>query len=89
MEVNTLVSRAFADLSVTKNPIDGGGDPPGEPPPPPTNMDIIANELKKLFPANCRFANYHIDIRAVAADTEVVDIARVPVCLIEKNWREF
>jgi type IV pilus assembly protein PilY1 len=91
MDVNTLVSRAFADLAISKAPppTGGDGDPPTDPPPPPSNLDIIADELKKLFPSNCRFANYSIDIRAIAADTEVVDVARVPVCLIEKNWREF
>jgi hypothetical protein len=88
MNINTLVSRAFADLAISKSP-PPGGTPSPPPAPPPANLQLIMDELKKLFPSNCRFANYRIDIRAVAADTEVVDIAPVPVCLIEKNWREF
>jgi hypothetical protein len=90
--VNTLISRAFADLAVSRKPPGGDGTPPGEDPPPdelPADLALIMEELKKLFPSNCRFANYRIDIRAVAADTEVVEVAPVPVCLIEKNWREF
>ena len=92
LTVNTLVSQAFADLSVTKNQPDP--DDPTSPDPTPDdgltdNLRAVMEDLKKLFPANCRFANYRIDIRAVAADTEVVDIAPVPVCVIEKNWREF
>ncbi|MDH3254563.1 MAG: PilC/PilY family type IV pilus protein [Acidobacteriota bacterium] len=92
MDVNTLVSRAFADLAISKNDPSDPNVPPDQEPPPnelPANLQLIMDELKKLFPANCRFANYRIDIRAVAADTEVVDVAPVPVCLIEKNWREF
>jgi hypothetical protein len=87
--INTLVSKAFADLAAPPVPPGGDGTPPPEPDPLPPNMQLVLDELKKLFPSNCRFASYRIDIRAVAADTEVVDIAPVPVCVIEKNWREF
>jgi len=46
-------------------------------------------ELKTLFPNECRFANYRIDIKTIASDTGVVFIAPVPVCLMERNWKEF
>jgi len=88
--VNTLVGTAFADLSSTKNPPIDGAPPPTSPPDElPPNRQLIFDELKKLFPSNCRFANYRIDIRALASDTQVVEVAPVPVCVIEKNWREF
>ena len=88
--VDTLIGKAFADLSATQNaPSSGGGSPPPPPDPLPPNRQLIFDELKKLFPSNCRFANYRIDIRAIASDTEIVEVAPVPVCIIEKNWREF
>ncbi|MCH7664603.1 MAG: hypothetical protein IH936_01535, partial [Acidobacteria bacterium] len=88
--VDTLIGKAFADLSATQNAPSGGGNPPPSPPPPlPPNRQLIFDELKKLFPSNCRFANYRIDIRAIASDTEIIEVAPVPVCIIEKNWREF
>ena len=49
----------------------------------------IMNGLKALFPANCKFANYRIDIKTIAADTSLEFIAPVPVCIIERNWKEF
>jgi Tfp pilus tip-associated adhesin PilY1 len=89
MTVNTLVSKAFADLATTRKPPSGDDTTNPAPPPLPPDMQLVMDELKKLFPSNCRFASYRVDIRAVAADTEVVEIAPVPVCVIEKNWREF
>jgi hypothetical protein len=47
------------------------------------------NKLKTLFPRNCKFANYRIDIKTIAADTGVYLIAPVPICIIEKNWKEY
>jgi hypothetical protein len=45
--------------------------------------------LQDLFPENCRFTNQRIDVRLVTSDTKVRRIAAVPVCVIEKNWKEF
>jgi hypothetical protein len=47
------------------------------------------DNLKKLFPENCRFANYRVDIKTIAADTRVERIAPIPICLVEKNWKEY
>ncbi len=94
-QATTLVTEAFAELGPTKNPIDSSDEEPpeGEPPPPddelPQDLIDVMNELKRLFPDNCRFANYRIDIKTISADTGILHIAPVPVCIIEKNWREF
>jgi hypothetical protein len=53
------------------------------------NMMRVMETLKELFPAACKFANYRVDIKTVAADTSLQFIAPVPVCLIERNWKEF
>jgi len=48
----------------------------------------VMEELKKLFPQNCKFTNYRLDIKTISSDTGVVFIAPVPVCIVEKNWKE-
>jgi hypothetical protein len=45
--------------------------------------------LKGLFPDNCRFGNFTLNLKTVRSDTGVVFIAPIPVCIIEKNWKEF
>ena len=52
-------------------------------------MAALSQELQKNFPVSCRFANYTQDVQTIRDDTEVVCIAPVPVCLQEKNWKEY
>ena len=49
----------------------------------------VMNALMGLFPENCKFANYRIDIKTIAADTRVERLAAVPICIVQKNWKEF
>ena len=49
----------------------------------------VMEELQGLFSETCRFANYRVDIKTVAADTRIERIAPVPICIIEKNWKEY
>ncbi len=84
----TFVTPPYTEQSQTKNP-SPGTTPPG------TNADqltaqltSVMNTLKKLFPRNCRFGNYRIDIKAISGDTGVIFIAPVPICIVEKNWKE-
>jgi Tfp pilus tip-associated adhesin PilY1 len=85
--VSNFVTNPYIEQGATKNPSSSTGG---------TNADQlnatltqVMNELKKLFPQNCRFANYRLDIKTISSDTGVVFIAPVPVCIIEKNWKEF
>ena len=49
----------------------------------------VMNIIKGLFPADCRFSNFRIDVKTIASDTSVQRIAAVPQCIIQKNWKEF
>lgn len=49
----------------------------------------IMDELKKLFPKTCKFANHRLDVKTLSSDTGIHLIAPVPVCIIDKNWKEF
>jgi hypothetical protein len=85
--VSNFVTNPYVEQGATKNPSSSGTG---------TNADQLTTaltnvmeELKKLFPKNCRFANYRLDIKTISSDTGVVFIAPVPVCIVEKNWKEF
>ena len=58
-------------------------------PPLAPHLAKVMQELQKLFPSNCKFANYRLDVKTLASDTGIIHIAPVPICIIEKNWKEF
>jgi hypothetical protein len=84
-----LVSNPFTETSGRAGEgdgEDGGQDTEDEVDP---DLERIRNELKSFFPPNCRFTSVSIDIKALRSDTGIEFIAPVPVCVVEKNWREF
>jgi len=78
-----VISDVFTEEGQTKNPGSQGAPDLTE------AQGRLYEYLKSFFPANCRFANYRVDIKGVRADTGVELIAPVPVCVIEKNWKEY
>jgi hypothetical protein len=84
-EVSSLATEAYIERGQTKNPASQGDTSDAL----DSNLQRVMDELKSLFPENCKFANYRLDIKTISANTGVVHIAPVPVCIIEKNWREF
>lgn len=83
--VDDFVTDPYTELSVTKNE---GSDPGGDDELTPELIDL-REELKALYPEDCEFANYDIHLKTLRSDTGVFFIAPIPVCLVEKNWREF
>ena len=85
--VSNFVTNPYIEQGATKNPASQSGGSNAD----QLNATLtqVMNELKKLFPQNCRFANYRLDIKTISSDTGVVFIAPVPVCIVEKNWKEF
>ncbi|MCP4664357.1 MAG: hypothetical protein GY856_53920 [bacterium] len=82
--VPTLVSEPFIEQGQTKNPDDPDAPDPCE------GTEEVAELLKKeIFPATCRYGNYRFNLSTVRADTGVECMAQIPVCIIEKNWKEF
>jgi Tfp pilus tip-associated adhesin PilY1 len=85
----TFVTNPFAEPGQTRNAgsqNDAGEHTADDLSP---NMLRVMETLQGLFPPQCKFASYRIDIKTVAADTSLQFIAPVPVCLIESNWKEF
>ena len=82
--VEGLVSTAFLQRSSTANAGTGGNFDPC------AGTDILTNTLKtKIFPPNCTFASFGEDISYRRDDTGIECVARIPVCIIERNWKEF
>lgn len=92
IQVSTFVTNPYTEQGQTRNDEldthdadDFGVDPNSDEAKRLTN---VMESLKSLFPSNCKFSNYRIDIKTISADTGVVFIAPVPICMIEKNWKD-
>ncbi len=66
----------------------GGPPPPTEPPLSAAVKDVMA-QIVKLMPSNCRFTNKRININVTDTFNTTYNVGAVPVCIIEKNWKEF
>jgi hypothetical protein len=75
----------FVEQGQNKNP--RGTEPPA--PQLDAAQLAVMEKLKQLFPSNCKFANYRLDIKAITGETGVILVAPVPICIVEKNWKEF
>lgn len=87
--VSTFVTAPYTEQAQTKNPSASGGGTTSNADQLTAPLLSVMNTLKQLFPANCRFGNSRIDIKTITGDTGVIFIAPVPVCIIEKNWKEY
>ena len=85
--VSTFVTTSFTESGLVKSqgsgqPVAGTSDELT-----PSELELMG-ELETLFPSDCRFSNYRLDIKMVAADTRLQRIAPIPICLQDKNWKE-
>lgn len=85
--IGDFVTDPYSEQGVTKNPV--SDRPHADDFPAGEHLGEVLDQLKALFPPNCKFGNFRIDVKTLSSDTGVVFIAPVPVCVIEKNWREF
>ncbi|MGD2115186.1 MAG: PilC/PilY family type IV pilus protein, partial [Acidobacteriota bacterium] len=86
-----FVTSPFTEQALTDNPIGSGGDG-DEDPTPADPLDEaeqrLMEKLIELFPEECKFGNHRIDVKVIADNTEIQRIAAVPICIVEKNWKE-
>lgn len=90
-ELNFFVTNPFAEQALTRNDVsnrDGDRDGVSDAELTQAQSDIMGS-LKSLFPKNCKFSNQRIDIKTITDETEIELIAPIPVCVMEKNWKEF
>ena len=62
--------------------------PPAEPPLSLAVKDVMA-QIIKMMPQSCRFTNKRININVTDTFNTTFNVGAVPVCIIEKNWKEF
>ena len=86
IQIADFVTEPYTEQSATKNPVSTGGGSSNQLTP---DLLQVMSQLQKLFPANCKFGNFRVDVKTLSSDTGVIFIAPVPVCIIEKNWKEF
>ncbi|MDX1645395.1 MAG: hypothetical protein R3244_13660, partial [Thermoanaerobaculia bacterium] len=86
-DIADFVTEPYIEQSATKNP--DSGNEGGNADELTADHLAIMDELKKLFPQNCKFANYRLDIKTLSSDTGIHLIAPIPICIVEKNWKEF
>ncbi|HEX2254981.1 MAG TPA: PilC/PilY family type IV pilus protein, partial [Thermoanaerobaculia bacterium] len=84
----SFATAPFTEQAQTKNQQSGESEEESADTLTPDLLEIMS-ELQALFPDNCEFGNYRIDVKTVLDRTEVEFIAPVPVCIIERNWKEF
>jgi hypothetical protein len=87
LEVTQFSTPPFVEQSATKNPEDGGGGPNADDV--TDELAAITEELKKLQSTRCRYANYTMNVKTILADTAVIFVAPVPVCIDPTSWKEF
>ena len=87
--VADFVTNPFTEPSQSKTKGTGDGEDSTTADDLTTNLKQVMESLKELFPAQCKFANYRVDVKTIAADTSLQFIAPVPVCIIEHNWKEY
>lgn len=73
-EVGTLVSEPFIEEATQ---------------PCPGTEGMAEMLMSQLFPPTCHFASYRWNLSAMRADTGVECLAQIPVCIVEKNWKDF
>jgi Tfp pilus tip-associated adhesin PilY1 len=89
--VPKFVTNPYVEQGSTKNSAGSGGGG-GSTNSSSENLDSaqqeILDQLKKLFPKQCRFGNNHLSVSGIRSDTGYERYATIPVCTIEHNWKE-
>jgi len=88
-QIADFVTDPYTEQGLTKNPVLSTTRPNADQFPTGSHLADVLKQLQTLFPANCKFGNYRIDVKTLSSDTGVIFIAPVPVCIVEKNWKEF
>jgi Tfp pilus tip-associated adhesin PilY1 len=48
----------------------------------------VRQSLTGLFPAECRFGNFSLNVSSSLSSSEVMPLAQIPVCVARQNWTE-
>ena len=73
------------------------GDPPVDHTVAPTGseacsaaeLQAIRTTLMSKMPAECKFAQYSLNVMTLESRSGVQCIVPIPVCVVQRNWKEF
>ena len=84
-----FVTRPFVEQAQTRNEPGEAGETTADDLDLGLHLEEVMEQLKELFPENCRFGNHRLDVKAVTSETGFVFVAPVPVCIVQQNWKQF
>ena len=92
--VSDFVTNPYIKSGQTKNPPNSGGaggsgGGGGDEDLHNQALDRLRDEMIKQYPPQCSFGAFTVEMEVLRADTGVYTIARIPICLIDKNWKEY
>jgi hypothetical protein len=88
-QVSDFTTRPFVEAS---GGIKKGGSGGSTPPPDECDSQTLAqmaDSIKALMPSECKFANYRLNVMTLESSSGLECLVPVPVCVIERNWKEF
>ena len=89
-EIGDFTTQPFVEQSATKNPATGSDfRQTSDQLCTATAMVTMREELKKLYPGDCKFNNMTLDVKTIRSDTGMACIAPVPECVAERHWKEY
>lgn len=85
--VPEFVTSPYVEQGTTKNPSPGGGDTRDS-----EDLDEIQRQimaaLRERAPRECKFANYWFSVSGIRSDVKYERYATIPICTIQRNWKE-
>ena len=85
--VPEFVTSPYVEQGTTKNPPPGGGDNRDS-----EDLDEIQRQilaaLRERAPKECKFANYWFSVSGIRSDVKYERYATIPICTIQRNWKE-
>jgi hypothetical protein len=84
-----FASSPYASPASVSNDRGSGGGSQTDDPFDTTEIRGIRESLKSLFPPSCKFGGFGVRLASNISNTSYFAIAEVPVCIVEKNWKEF
>ncbi|QQR74262.1 MAG: hypothetical protein IPJ17_01310 [Holophagales bacterium] len=89
-EIGDFTTQPFVEQSATKNPATGSDfRQTSDQLCTAAAMVTMREELKKLYPGDCKFNNMTLDVKTIRSDTGMACIAPVPECVAERHWKEY
>ena len=81
-----FVTNPYVEQGATKNVDSGNNQPNSE------RLDdvqqAILKALKERAPKECKFGNYWFSVSAIRSDVGYERYATIPICIVERNWKE-